>query len=79
MSKKEIKTFSLAFGNLPGNMQPLAKQDIMEGCSWNSPQLFSMKKNGTRALSEKEQFIVDGIMKKYGINAWTGQPEKETV
>lgn len=79
MSKKEIKTFSLAFGNLAGNIQPLVKQEIMEGCDWNSPQLFSMKKNGTRALSEREEAIVEYLMKKHGVNAWTGEPEKETV
>ena len=67
------KTFALAFGNLPGNIQQNVKDEIMKSCGWNNSQYFSMKKNGTRLLTEKEQAQVEFIMRKYGFDAWTGE------
>lgn len=70
---KEVKTFGLAFGNIPGNLQQQVKEEIMKACGWNWSQMFSMKKNGTRALSEKEEVMVEHILRKWGYNAWTGE------
>jgi hypothetical protein len=70
---KEVKTFGLAFGNLPGNIQQEVKDEIMKACGWNWSQLFSMKKNGTRCLTEKEEVMVSHIMRKYGFDAFTGE------
>jgi hypothetical protein len=73
MSKKKIETFALAFGNVQGNMQQIVKQEIMEACDWNSSQLFSMKKNGTRRLTDKEEALVNYVFDKHGIDAATGE------
>lgn len=74
MSKNGFKTFALAFGNLPGNMQQNVKREIMEACGWNSSQYFSMKKNGTRVPTPEEQSLISYILSKHGIDAATGEP-----
>jgi len=73
VNMSKIKTFALAFGNIAGNMQPQVKEEIMKACNWNSSQYFSMKKNGTKALNEKEEVMVSHIIKKYGFDAFTGE------
>jgi hypothetical protein len=70
---KEVKTFALAFGNIPGNMQRIVKEEIMKLCGWNSSQYFSMKKNGTKCLNEAEEAMVSHVMRKYGFDAFTGE------
>lgn len=79
MSKKAVKSFALAFGNLPGNIQAIVKDEIMNECGWNSLQIFSMKMYGRRGLTDNEHEAVSRILYKYGFNAWTGEPIKESV
>lgn len=76
MSKK---SFSLAYGNLPGNMQSNVRDEIMDACNWAHAQYFSMKKNMTRALTDKEESEVEKIFAKYGFDAWTGEQLQKTV
>ena len=73
------KTFALAFRNLPGNIQQNVKDEIMKSCGWNNSQYFSMKKNGTRLLTEKRTGSSEFIMRKYGFDAWTGESGKLTM
>ncbi|PKP12000.1 MAG: hypothetical protein CVU09_00430 [Bacteroidetes bacterium HGW-Bacteroidetes-4] len=73
MSKK---SFALAYGNLPGNIQSNVRDEIMSQCGWATPQYFSMKKNHTRALTDEESEKVEAVFEKYGFNAWTGEPIK---
>lgn len=79
MSKNTVKSFALAFGNLPGNIQGIVKEEIMDECGWNSPQIFSMKMYGRRGLTENEHDAVSRIMHKHGFNAFSGEPIKESV
>lgn len=78
MSKKAVKSFALAFGNLPGNIQGIVKEEIMDECGWKSLQIFSMKMYGRRGLTESEHDAVSRILHRYGFNAFTGEPIKES-
>ena len=64
------KTFSAAYGEVAGNRQQLVKEEIKSLCNWGSDQLFSMKKNGTRALTPREESAVEYVFLKEGIKPW---------
>lgn len=72
MSKK---SFAIAYGNLPGKLQTTVRDEIIEECGWNTTQYFSMKKSqANRVLTLPEEEKVEAIFKKYGFDAWTGEP-----
>lgn len=68
-----VKCFNMAYGNLPGNLQSKAREEIMKACNWSTFAYFYMKKNGTRGLTDIEENNVAIIFKRYGIDAFTGE------
>lgn len=70
---KSVKSFNLAYGNLPGNLQSKVREEIMKACNWVTSAYFYMKKNGTRGLTDIEENNVQIIFKRYGIDAFTGE------
>ncbi len=68
------QNFAMAYGKLPGNMQSNIRDEVMIEAGWKTTQYFSMKKNGTRALTDIEKNAVERVFCKYGYDAWTGEP-----
>jgi hypothetical protein len=69
---EQKRSFKRAFDRLKKFQGPTVQKVIMERCEW-SPQLFSMKKDGKRGLSQDESDIIETTFRSFGIDAWSGQ------
>jgi len=63
------KSFDNSFMLLRAVDQPNVRDHIKAACGWGSDGTFSMKKNGDRAMDEKDWLIITDIFANYGIDA----------
>lgn len=74
----KIKPFKHGYDAVPGGDQDALRNEILKKTGW-SYSLFIHTKNGIRAMSKYHVKDVENIFKKYGIDAWTGQPIKQSA